>query len=127
MPRTLRPDRQIPMLIYDLAANSKVRRSVVQMPASYLEVVVREAVQSSHSSFIIPQSSLFGRLVPLKNADLPEDRENWIVMHVHDPLLQRNDRIIRDLDVLGAHDRTALRDVAVADVVLVLQIGPAIL
>src|SRR5688572_6385513 len=37
-----------------------------------------------------------------------------VVETIDDPLLQRNNRVIGDRDVLGAHLRAALRDVAVA-------------
>ena len=44
-----------------------------------------------------------------------------IVEPIDDALLERDDRVVGDRDVLGAHLRAAVRDVAVPDAVLVFQ------
>src|SRR4030095_14049013 len=50
-----------------------------------------------------------------------------VVEAVDDALLQRNDRVVGDRDVLGAHDGAALRDVAVPDAVGLFQFRQPIL
>src|SRR6185436_4550755 len=53
------------------------------------------------------------------HAQQPTDR---VVEPVDDPLLHRNDRVVGDGDLLRAHLRAALRDVAVADTVVLFEI-----
>src|SRR5687768_7080714 len=52
---------------------------------------------------------------------------NRIIKLVHHPFLEWDDPVVRDLDVLRADLRTALRDVAVPDAVLAFELGHAIL
>ncbi len=47
--------------------------------------------------------------------DGPEDPRDRIVELVDDPFLERNDRVVGDVDVFGADLGAALGDVAVAD------------
>src|ERR1700682_6106703 len=54
-------------------------------------------------------------------SDLPDQHEHRIIKFIHDALLQRNDRIVCNVDLLGAHFRTALGDVAQTDAKLILQ------
>src|SRR5271154_144874 len=56
-----------------------------------------------------------------RSADLSRDPHQRIVISVHDALLQRNDGIVRDMDVLGTNFRAALRNIAVAQPQLILQ------
>src|SRR5262245_25652306 len=51
----------------------------------------------------------------------------WIVRLVRDALFERDDGVVRDVDVLGAHVRAALRDVAVPDAMRRAQLAGAIL
>src|SRR5579875_2988515 len=48
-------------------------------------------------------------------ADLAAQPRDWVVADVDRPLLQGDDRVVGDVDPLGAHLRAALRDVAQAD------------
>src|SRR4029077_8243638 len=57
-------------------------------------------------------SRLGGTLRPLELAAQPHDR---VVALIHLALLQRDDRVVGDVDVLGAHLGAALGDVAVPD------------
>src|ERR1700682_5132451 len=54
-------------------------------------------------------------------SDLPDQHEHRIIKFIHDALLQRNDRIVCNVDLLGAHFRTALGVVAQTDAKLILQ------
>src|SRR5262245_26724767 len=54
-----------------------------------------------------------------------QSRYRIVVPAVH-ALLQRNDRVVSDVNVLRTHFRAAFRDVAVADAVFVLQGGYAV-
>src|SRR5262250_1407516 len=69
----------------------------------------------SFSSTVPPDEDSFG---PKQHS--PE-RPQRIVEVVDDPLLQRDDRVVRDADVLRADFRAALRDVAEPDPERVLQ------
>src|SRR5918994_4593996 len=62
----------------------------------------------------------------LRVAEQAEDPADRIVEPIDDPLLERNDRIVRDVNVLGAHGGAALRDVAVPHAVPSLQIRDAV-
>src|SRR6266508_908499 len=57
----------------------------------------------------------------LPTKDLAQKLRDRIVEVVDDTLLQRNDRVVRDVDVLGADFGTALGDVAIAEAELLLQ------
>ena len=59
---------------------------------------------------------------PCLPRDQTEQARDGVVEPIDHPLLQRDDRIVGDVDVLRAHLRAALRDVAVAEAVRVLQI-----
>src|ERR1700737_2666115 len=60
-----------------------------------------------------PRSAGGGRIrVALETAD---ERTHWVEVHVVHALLQRDDRVVRDVDVLRADLLAALRDVAVTD------------
>src|SRR5258706_528473 len=63
----------------------------------------------------------------LRPEQLVEHHRDGVVEARNDAFLQGDDRVVRDLDVLGAHLRAALRDVAVADPHLVLDRGQTIL
>ena len=52
--------------------------------------------------------------------------QHRVVELVHHPLLERDDGVVRDRDVFRADLRAALRDVAVADAVLLLQVRHAV-
>src|ERR1700735_564702 len=52
---------------------------------------------------------------------LPHQHEHGIVKFVDNTLLQRNDRIIRNVNLLGAHFRTALGDVAQTEAEVLLE------
>src|SRR5882724_12794175 len=60
-------------------------------------------------------------------SDLPNQHEHRIIKFIHNALFQRNDRIIRDVDLLGAHFCAALGDVAETDAELILkQLGASL-
>src|SRR5262245_54604530 len=67
-----------------------------------------------------PPGSAVTGLAPADLATQPRDR---VVAVVDDALLQRNDRVVGDPDLLGAHLRTALRDVAEPEPHLRLEQG----
>src|SRR6266542_1702538 len=52
---------------------------------------------------------------------LSPDHLDRVVIAIGDPLLERDDGVVGDLDVLGADFGAALRDVAVADAAIVLE------
>src|SRR5438093_237780 len=56
----------------------------------------------------------------------PPDHLDRVVVAVGDTLLERDDRVVGDLDVLGADLGAALRDVAVADTAVVLEELPPV-
>src|SRR5689334_3022500 len=56
-----------------------------------------------------------------------EEFHDGIVVKVCDALFEWDDGVIGDLDSLRTYDRAALRYVAVADVVKVLEVRPAVL
>src|SRR2546426_6338195 len=58
---------------------------------------------------------------PAPSGHLAPDHLDGIVVAIGDPLLERDDRVIGDLDVLRADLGAALRDVAVADAAVVLE------
>src|SRR6476619_7435514 len=62
----------------------------------------------------------------LRSADEAHECTQRIVMPVDDALLERNDRVVGNGDVFGTHLRAALRDVAVADAEVVLQVRGSI-
>src|SRR5689334_6265783 len=64
------------------------------------------------------------RSASTKHAEQLLDR---IVEAIDHPLLERNDRVVRDRDVLGADLGAALGDVAVAQAVLFLEVLKAVL
>src|SRR6476620_9827403 len=55
----------------------------------------------------------------LAQADLRAEPDERVVVAADDSLLHRDDRVVGDFDVLGADLRTALRDVAHPDALLV--------
>src|ERR1700730_10903056 len=60
-------------------------------------------------------------LVLLCPSNLPHQHEHGIVEFVNHTLLQWNDRIVRDVDLLGANLGAALGNVAEADAELILK------
>src|SRR6187431_1620156 len=54
------------------------------------------------------------------------EQAQGIVELIHDAFLQRDDCVVRDRDVLRTNLRAALRDIAQADAVAVLQVLQAI-
>src|ERR1700687_5591330 len=54
-------------------------------------------------------------------SNLPNQHEHGIIEFVNHALLQWNDRIVRDVDLLGANLGAALGNVAEADAELILQ------
>src|SRR6266478_205230 len=54
-------------------------------------------------------------------SNLAHQHEHGIIKFVDHALLQRNDRVIRDVNLLGTHFRAALRDVAQADAEIFLE------
>src|SRR6202795_2359403 len=54
-------------------------------------------------------------------SNLPNQHEHGIIEFINHALLQRNDRIVRDVDLLGANFGAALGDVAEADAQFILQ------
>src|SRR5215213_7997789 len=50
--------------------------------------------------------------IPLKFASQPT---NWILVPICYPLLERNNRVVRDVDIFWTDFSAALRDIAVAD------------
>src|SRR5690349_23781114 len=58
---------------------------------------------------------LLSRAVLRTAAQPPERPPDGVEVDIVHALLERNDGIVRDVDVLGAHFRAALRDVAVTD------------
>src|SRR5438128_6086466 len=69
------------------------------------------------------QSSRGLLLLTAEPAQQPHDGIEELVGH---PLLERDDRVVRDVDVLGADLGTTLRDVAEADAGRVLDEGRAV-
>src|SRR4029077_718210 len=59
--------------------------------------------------------------------EFPPQRRERIVVRVYDALLERNDRVVRDGDRLGADLGATLGDVAVADPSLLAKVGAAVL
>ena len=49
------------------------------------------------------------------SGQLSQEPAHWIVKVIDHALLQRNDRVVGDVNVFGANLGTALRDVAKAD------------
>src|SRR5690349_15277827 len=66
------------------------------------------------------------RVLSVAAAEPPPDHPERVVVAVRDALLQRDDRVVRDLDVLGTDLRAALRDVAEADPGVVLEVSRAV-
>src|SRR5439155_21596136 len=60
------------------------------------------------------------------SSQLPPDHLDRVVILVGDPFLERDDRVVGDLDVLRADLGAALRDVAITDPTLVLEMGRSI-
>src|ERR1700693_1802698 len=58
--------------------------------------------------------------------DLPPEPGHRVVAGVDHPLLHRDDAVVGDLDVLGAHLGAALRDVAHAEAAIVGQLAPVV-
>src|SRR5579885_126849 len=54
-------------------------------------------------------------------ANLAYQHRDRIEVAVHHPFFQRNDGVVRDVNLLGTYFRAALRDVAVADAELLAQ------
>src|SRR6185369_4459282 len=76
---------------------------------------------------LLPGTGSLSRLRPASTAlEHPQEPGERIVEAIDDPLLERNDRVVRDRDLLGADLGAALRDVAVADAVLLLQVDHAV-
>src|SRR6266496_6655805 len=65
-------------------------------------------------------------VVPRASADLGAEPEQRVVFAADDALLQRNQRVVGDLDVLGADLGAALGDVAVAEAEVVLRDLPPV-
>src|SRR5882724_5702980 len=65
-------------------------------------------------------------VVPRAPADLGAEPDQRIVLAADDALLQRNQRVVGDLDVLGADLGAALGDVAVAEAEVVLRDLPPV-
>src|SRR3954467_15015284 len=63
-------------------------------------------------------------VLPLQD---PEEPRQGVVEAIHDALFQRNDRIVRDANLLRTDIGAALRDVAVPDAVLVLEVHHPVL
>src|SRR5271167_899671 len=56
-----------------------------------------------------------------RSSNFPNQHEHGIIKFVDHTLLQRNDRIVRDVDLLRTHFRAALGDVAKADAELIFE------
>src|ERR1041385_3729683 len=56
-----------------------------------------------------------------RSANLSHHPHHWVIKLIHYPFLQRNNRVVRDMDVLGADLRTALCNVAIPDAQFILQ------
>src|ERR1700733_2131728 len=70
--------------------------------------------------------SLYSMAIPstldfLRAANLADKHEQRIVELIHDPLLQRNDGVVGDMDIFGTDLSAALGDVTEADAQLFLQ------
>src|SRR6266853_338837 len=63
----------------------------------------------------------------LTSAEHSQQLHEWIVQLVDDALFQRNDGVVRNGDAFRTHFRAALRDVAVPNPELTLQVSDAIL
>src|SRR5579863_5307654 len=55
------------------------------------------------------------------SSNLPYQHEHGIIKFIHHALFQRDDRIVGDVDLLGAHLGAAFGDVAQADAEFVLE------
>src|SRR5262245_50294259 len=58
---------------------------------------------------------------PLPAGKLSQKPTHWIVEVIHDALLQRNDRVVGNVNIFGANFRTAFGDIAEANPEFVLQ------
>src|SRR5579884_2971276 len=65
-------------------------------------------------------------LLPLEHANLAQNALHRIKVIVRHPLLQGNDRVIRDVDMFRADLRAALRNVAEAHARIALKLLPAV-
>ena len=66
------------------------------------------------------------RLFPARMAgffalDFTQEYLDWVIIAVHHPFLERDDGVVGDVDVFGAHFRTAFRDVAQTESRLVFE------
>src|SRR5437867_7451388 len=86
------------------------------------------ATPNSRSSALAWYSWIFtpSRGLLLLGAELAQQPHDGIEELVGHPLLERDDRVVRDMDVLGADLGTTLRDVAEADAGRVLDEGRAV-
>src|SRR5207247_8597217 len=86
------------------------------------------ATPNSRSSALAWYSWIFtpSRGLLLLGAELAQQPHDGIEELVGHPLLERDDRVARDMDVLGADLGTTLRDVAEADAGRVLDAGRAV-
>src|SRR4029077_19372755 len=88
-------------------------------PANVVDTIMRRAMPT-------PPPWGWGNAAGLP-VEFPPQRRERIVVRVYDALLERNDRVVRDGDRLGADLGATLGDVAVADPSLLAKVGAAVL